>query len=48
MYLEIFQEDKSYVKCSYHTQTNYVGKEEEKGKRRREEQTLVMDIFAHR
>ena len=45
MYLEIFQEDKSYVKCSYHTQTNYVGKEEEKGKRRREEQTLGGDGY---
>ena len=43
MYLEICQEDRSYVKCSYHTHTNCVRKEEEEGKRGGEAQTLGGD-----
>ena len=46
MYLEICQKDRSHVKCSYHTHTNYVRKEEEEeGKRQGEEQTLGGDGY---
>lgn len=48
MYLEICQKDRSHVKCSYHTHTNYVRKEEEEeGKRQGEEQTLGGDGYLY-